>query len=186
MRIYTRRGDRAETSLVDGSRVSKADPRVEAYGALDELASQVGLARALAGPEHGALVRALEARASEVMTAASWVADPTGVLHGRLRHLAREDVERLEEEMDAMSAELPALSHFILPGGCPLAAALHVCRTVCRRTERRIAALHRDAPVDQVLLAYVNRLADWFFVAARMANKLCGRSDWLWDPGEPD
>ena len=181
-RIYTRTGDRATTSLFGGQRVSKAHPRVEAYGCLDELATQIGLARSLATPQQQDLAEVLASVATQVMRAASHVASPQAV-SSRLATVSDEDVASLEREIDDMEAKLPALRSFILPGGSPMAAALQVCRTVCRRAERRLAALAEAESLEPVVLAYVNRLSDWFFVAARYANHLVGVEDEPWRSG---
>ena len=171
MKIYTRTGDHGETSLFGGARVPKHDPRIEAYGTIDELNSQLGVARA------------------------SWPASPLDDLFARIQsdlfdigaHLAAPGstrfpgadparVAELEQSIDAMESELPPLRNFILPAGCAAAAQLHVARTVCRRAERLVAALQ-----DEASIVYLNRLSDFLFVAARYANLKHGVADVTWN-----
>lgn len=168
MKIYTRTGDAGQTSLFDGTRVSKADARVGAYGDVDELNAWLGFARAnLRDPElDGELTRIQR----DLFALGARLADPAETIAARVTKasVTEADVTRLEQLIDRLEGELPPLRHFILAGGSPAGAALHVARTVCRRAERCIVAL--DPPVDPVLLRYVNRLSDLLFVLARAVN----------------
>jgi len=174
-RIYTRGGDAGETSLGDGSRVPKSDPRVAAYGAVDELNSQLGLA--LAAAPAGELHDVLARLQNELFDVGADIAVPVGV-EGRLR-ATQERVDRLEELCDRFNESLPELKSFVLPGGTELAARLHVARSVCRRAE--LAAL--AAPVSPLARIYLNRLSDLLFILARTANAAAGEDEPLWKPG---
>ncbi|MEZ5063154.1 MAG: cob(I)yrinic acid a,c-diamide adenosyltransferase [bacterium] len=164
MKIYTKAGDGGETSLIGGARVSKAEPRVAAYGDVDELNAVLGLAHSHVH-SWAQLRERLEAIQRVLFGIGAELA--TGVEGRELRGRAtEEDVVALEHSIDGMEAELPELTSFILPGGGPAGASLHVARTVCRRAERAVVALGaRD-----VVLRYLNRLSDWLFVAARYVN----------------
>jgi cob(I)alamin adenosyltransferase len=180
MRIYTKTGDAGETGLFGGGRVAKSHPRIAAYGEVDELNSILGWCM-VAG-----MSEALAREQSLLFTAGSWLATPPGAGDAR-KHLPTwpdAAVATLEREMDAWDAALPALKSFILPGGCELAARLHVARTVCRRAERAVVVLATDSAqqVDPRLLVYLNRLSDWLFTAARAANAAVGRADVPWRP----
>ena len=179
MKIYTRTGDAGETALFDGTRVRKSDPRVDAYGHVDELNAMLGLA--LAQRRRRAPRRAARAAAARSVRARRPARRPGGA-HRRARAKGgarRRRRARLEAWIDEAEAELPPLRRFILPGGAPAGAALHVARTVCRRAERRIVSLG-DGAVDPDLLAYVNRLSDLLFVLARLANARAGVADVEW------
>jgi cob(I)alamin adenosyltransferase len=179
VKIYTRTGDAGETSLFDGTRVSKHDARVEAYGEIDELNACIGLARAAGldadlDAELGSIQRDLFAVGAQL-------ADPADRLAPRVKRAALrdDDVGRLEQLIDRLEGELPPLRRFILAGGGPPGAALHLARAVCRRAERRMVAV---APtVDPVLLRYVNRLSDLLFVLARVVNHRAGIPDVEWN-----
>jgi cob(I)alamin adenosyltransferase len=178
-RIYTRGGDTGETSLGDGSRVSKTDARLEAYGSVDELNSVIGLA--LAGEAPAEIRAVLERVQNELFDLGADLSVPAEV-EGRLR-IQREQVDRLEEDCDRFNAELPDLRSFVLPGGTATAAALHVARTIGRRAERethRAAAEHELGPH---VAMYLNRLSDLLFILARAANADAGRDEPLWKPG---
>ena len=168
MKIYTRTGDQGQTSLFDHRRVSKADPRVDAYGEVDELNAWLGFVRAMGiGADlDDALVRIQR----DLFALGAQLADPSEKIAARVSKatLGDEDVGRLEKLIDWLDTELRPLTKFILAGGSPGGAALHVARTVCRRAERRIVAL--APPVDPVLVRYVNRLSDLLFVLARAVN----------------
>lgn len=193
MKIYTKTGDTGETSLFGGTRVPKNDARIEAYGTIDELNSTIGVARAAASPAH------LPSRIDETL------ADVQADLFEIGAHLASPGtsrfpgvdvarIENLEHEIDAMEQELEPLKVFILPGGAPGAAALHISRTVCRRAERlvvglvaavNVAAVNDAAVNDETeatlsSIRYLNRLSDYLFVAARFANKEAGVEDVPW------
>ena len=169
MKLYTRTGDSGETALFDGTRVSKADPRVDAYGEVDELNAVLGIARA-AGPDSELDAR-LARLQQDLFALGARLADPASRIASRVTKAAitDEDVARLEGWIDRADAEVPPPKRFILPGGSPLAAALHLARTICRRAERHVVALGPDA-VEPVLVVYLNRLSDLLFVLARLAN----------------
>jgi cob(I)alamin adenosyltransferase len=179
VKIYTRTGDTGETSLFDGTRVRKSDPRIQACGHVDELNAMLGLARA-SGAD-AALGEELEQLQHDLFALGARLADPNARIAGRVRKaaLGDEDVRRLEARIDAAEADLEPLRRFILPGGSPVGAALHVARTLCRRAERHIVALG-DAAVEPAMLAYVNRLSDLLFVLARLANARAGVPDVEW------
>ncbi|HZP48415.1 MAG TPA: cob(I)yrinic acid a,c-diamide adenosyltransferase [Vicinamibacterales bacterium] len=178
MKIYTRTGDAGETSLFDGTRVGKEDPRVDAYGEVDETNAWLGLARA--SRLDPALAEDIVRIQRDLFALGAQLADPADKIADRVAKavLSDADVERLEQSIDRFEAELPPLRRFILAGGTPAGAALHVARTVCRRAERRIVALR--PPVDPVLIRYVNRLSDLLFVLARVANHRGGVPEVEW------
>jgi cob(I)alamin adenosyltransferase len=181
MKIYTRTGDTGDTSLVGGVRVSKADPRVEAYGDVDELNAWVGLVRGTAPiPDLADIDDALALIQRELFALGAQLADPADRLAEKVTKAAvtPEQVARFERTVDALEAELRPLTAFILPGGSAAGAALHVARTVCRRAERRIVALE-PAP-EPILVQYVNRLSDLLFVMARAVNHRAGRPETEW------
>jgi cob(I)alamin adenosyltransferase len=176
-RIYTRTGDDGTTGLVDGSRRSKADPRLHAVGSVDETNAAIGLAR-LSAPE--AIGAALARIQNDLFDLGADLATP-GSVEGALR-IAPSQVARLEAEIDAATAALAPLTSFILPAGTACAAALHLARTICRRAERDcVAAVAAGDGLEQPALHYVNRLSDLLFVLARLANAQDG--DILWEPG---
>lgn len=181
MKIYTKTGDDGTTGLFGGARIEKDDPRVEAYGTVDELNSVIGVARAASPPEElrEVLVRVQEdlfVIGAELATAPGKEAKlPMGLV-------GDEDVRRLETEIDRAEAELAPLANFILPGGSPSGAALHHARTVCRRAERRVLEASRGAPVRPAVMVYLNRLSDFLFVAARRANHLAAAPETPWAP----
>jgi cob(I)alamin adenosyltransferase len=179
VKIYTRTGDAGETGLFDGTRVSKADPRVEAYGEIDELGAALGLARAAGvDAEVGALIEALQ---RDLHAVAARLADPRHRLAARVEKAAvtADRVSALEAHIDRFEAELPPLRRFVLAGGCQAAAVLHLARTICRRAERRIVGLGPGA-ADPEVLAYVNRLSDLLFVLARLVNHRAGAPEIEW------
>lgn len=165
-KIYTKTGDKGETSLIGGTRVPKYHERIEAYGTLDELNSFIGNLRDQLTTVH--LRDVLFEIQENLFTAESELAtDPDKKLKRPLPHLSEQDVLVLEHEIDAMNIHLPDLSSFILPGGHPLVSLCHVCRTVCRRGERVIIKLSSEILVDPILIKYINRLSDYLFVLAR-------------------
>jgi len=180
-RIYTRTGDKGQTQLASGERVDKFDPRVAAYGSVDETNACLGLARVhLAGDP---VLEAILARAQNDLFDLGADLATTASREGALR-IVEAQVQRLEREIDLLNGELAPLNSFILPGGSAAAAALHLARTVCRRAEREAVALARSpgAEVGAPALKYLNRLSDLLFVAARWANRK-GEADVLWTPG---
>ena len=182
-KIYTRGGDRGETSLGDGSRVSKLDPRVAAYGAVDELNSQLGLVLALEdlGGELGDPLRRIQ---NDLFDVGADISVPHGGDRERLR-LVPEQTEWLEHACDEVNATLEPLKSFVLPGGTPSATYLHLARTVCRRAERLMVALAETdgETVSKPALQFINRLSDHLFVASRFLNHK-DRGDVLWVPGQ--
>ncbi len=176
-RIYTKSGDKGDTALGDGTRVRKHALRVESYGTVDEVNSTVGLARLHAEGEIDAALAAIQ---NDLFDLGADLCRPEGT--GDALRMTDAQVDRLEAAIDAMTAQLEPLRSFVLPGGTPLAAHLHLCRTVSRRAERLVVALSEQHAVNGAALRYLNRLSDWFFVAARMANDE-GRADVLWVPG---
>jgi len=179
-RVYTRTGDDGTTALGSGQRVPKDARRLEAYGTVDEINSQIGLA--IATGLDARVAAALASIQNDLFHLGSDLCireeDKARMPAPRIesRHVAA-----LEKLMDGLSAELPALENFILPGGSPGAAALHVARAVCRRAERILVALAREEPIGEFVVQYVNRLSDALFVLARFENKRSGVEDVLWD-----
>ncbi|MBI2222478.1 MAG: cob(I)yrinic acid a,c-diamide adenosyltransferase [Acidobacteria bacterium] len=180
MKIYTRTGDSGETGLFDGTRVSKADPRVSAYGEVDELNAWLGLVRAGRPPLDAALAGMIDQIQRDLFALGARLADPAHRIAERVTKasIGSGDVTRLEEWIDKLESELPPLRRFILAGGCPPGAALHVARTVCRRAERAVVGLG-DAAVQDVVV-YLNRLSDLLFVMARAANHRAGAPEMEW------
>ena len=173
MKIYTRGGDKGQTSLFGGARVAKNDARIEAYGTIDELNSFIGVARAAwaSSPIDGELA----AIQSDLFDVGAQLASP-GI--ARFSGVKKERVDALEHSIDTMEHDLEPLTSFILPAGSAPAAHLHVARTVCRRAERLVVALSDES--HMTTLAYLNRLSDWLFVAARFANARNETKDVLW------
>jgi cob(I)alamin adenosyltransferase len=179
VRIYTKAGDDGTTGLLGSGRVPKDDPRIEAYGTIDELNAVLGLARAQGlDPAADLLVAQLQ---NDLFVVGSALADfaPKGPFHNAVTGL---HVEQLETAIDAMETELAPLVQFILPGGTPAAAQIHLARTVCRRAERLTVRLSHlpDQDVAKPLIAYLNRLSDLLFVLARVVNHRAGIADTLW------
>ncbi len=186
MKIYTKTGDGGETGLFGGPRVRKSDPRVEAYGEVDELNAAVGAARAAAPAPDPELDAHLARIQDDLFRVGAELATPHGAkARAAIPPLDARRAERLEQAIDGWDAVLPPLHAFVLPGGTPAAAALHVARCVCRRAERRVVALAGAEAVEPATLAYLNRLSDFLFVAARLENHRSGRGDTPWDPARP-
>ncbi len=179
-RIYTRGGDKGQTSLGDGSRVPKHDLRVAAYGTVDEANSVIGLARLHTAGDADATLMRIQ---NDMFDLGADLCTPEeeNPKYPPLR-IVGEQIDRLEREIDAMNAELQPLKSFILPGGCPASAYLHLARTVTRRAERLITELAEAEPVNPVAIRYANRLSDHLFVMARWLNDK-GAGDVLWVPG---
>ena len=175
-KIYTRGGDAGETSLGDGSRVTKLDPRIAAYGMVDELNSQLGVV--LAGELPDALRSALERVQNDLFDLGADLSRPYVEGDGKLR-VTQAMIDALERDCDELNAPLPDLTSFVLPGGTEAAARLHVARTVARRAE--LASL--AAEVNPLARVYINRLSDLLFIAARTANASAGADEPLWRPG---
>ena len=178
-RIYTRGGDGGETSLGDGSRVSKLDCRIGAFGTVDELNSALGVVLAGELPER--LREPLALIQNELFDVGADLSVPWGVTD-RLR-VEQAMIDRLESFCDELNAELPELRSFVLPGGTEAAARLHVARTVCRRAERDVLAGSEELELNPLVLVYLNRLSDLLFILARSANAAAGVDEPLWKPG---
>ncbi len=179
MKIYTRTGDRGETGLFDGTRVSKADARVDAYGEIDELNAALGFARALdVDTEIAGEIAHIQ---RDLHAVGALLADPQKRIAPRVSKAVIDEarIVELEALVDRFDEELPPLRRFILSGGCPPGAALHVARTICRRAERRIVALGESA-VDAEVVTYVNRLSDLLFTMARVVNHRAGVAETEW------
>ncbi len=178
-RIYTRGGDAGETSLGDGTRVSKLDGRIAAYGTVDELNAVIGAV--LAGACHDAFRAPLSRIQNELFDLGADLAVPVGI-DGRLR-ITQEAIDELERLCDLFNADLDELKSFVLPGGTPAAAGLHVARTVCRRAERETLAAAQSTEISPLAAVYLNRLSDFLFILSRASNALAGQSEPLWEPG---
>jgi cob(I)alamin adenosyltransferase len=178
-KIYTRGGDQGETSLGDGSRVSKLDCRIGAFGTVDELNSALGVV--LAGNTPDGMRATLERVQNELFDVGADLSVPWGVTD-RLR-VEEGMIERLEADCDAFNADLPELRSFVLPGGTEAAARLHVARTVCRRAEREVLLGAQEVELNPLVLRYLNRLSDLLFILARAANAAAGQDEPLWKPG---
>lgn len=187
-RIYTRGGDAGRTMLVNGRRVRKDDARVEAYGTVDELNACIGRAReqALADsarwPVLAGLCESLLRVQHELFNLGSEVATDPGALGERQPRVRASDIQRLEGEIDKLNPRLASLDSFVLPGGSPLNAEMHVCRTVCRRAERRVTALAHGNSSPGLPVRYLNRLSDALFVWGRWACLCTDRAETLWQP----
>jgi cob(I)alamin adenosyltransferase len=178
VKIYTRTGDTGETSLFDNSRVSKADPRVDAYGEVDELNAWLGLVRAMGFDTD--LDAELLGIQRDLFAVGAQLADPSDRLAARVTRafVTDGDVSRLERLIDRLEGEIEPLTRFILAGGSAAGASLHVARTVCRRAERRMVAL--APPADPLLIRYMNRLSDLLFVLARVVNHRSRQPETEW------
>lgn len=191
-RIYTRTGDAGETGLVTGQRVKKSDLRIAAYGDVDELNSQVGVARSINALHAAGALRPAGAPGRDSID--GWLRDVQNELFvvgsdlacvladrpAQMKVVGNAEITRLEQRIDSMNETLGPLTEFILPGGGVLGSAIHVARTVCRRAERAAVALAQREPVDPLSIAYLNRLSDFLFVLARFAAKQCGEAEELW------
>lgn len=186
MKIYTKTGDGGQTALYGGERVSKASARVEAYGTVDELNSFIGLARSECLQQN--ISEQLKKIQFDLFTLGSEAATPADKLtlaNGMPRlalTISDEDIDGLEKWVDALEENLEPLQFFILPAGGKPSAALHVCRTVCRRAERSLVFLSQHEEVRPVLIKYLNRLSDYLFVAARYVSKMNGEAEEYWNP----
>lgn len=187
-RIYTKRGDGGETSLVGGQRLPKDALRIEAYGTVDELNSFVGMAclsaeeAEIEKPSLMQLAMILRRVQHELFNLGSILATKPEDVHPKQPRVTQADTRQLEAEIDEMNAALPDLRSFVLPGGCRLNSELHVCRTVCRRAERICVTLSRQEEVPAEAVQYLNRLSDAFFVWSRWASRELGAHEVLWEP----
>ncbi|MBV2165347.1 MAG: cob(I)yrinic acid a,c-diamide adenosyltransferase [Kaistella sp.] len=188
MKIYTKTGDKGETALYGGTRVSKASARVESYGTIDELNSFIGFAKTEIKDEK--VLAQLRKIQFDLFTVGSESATPTDKLtlaNGKSRlalMISDTEIEELENWMDAFEEELQPLQYFILPGGGKAATSLHICRTVCRRAERSLVFLNESEEVRPELIKYLNRLSDYLFVLARYMSKINNESEEYWNPND--
>jgi cob(I)alamin adenosyltransferase len=178
MKIYTKTGDRGDTSLFGGQRVPKDALRIEAYGTVDELNSVIGCVRA----EHpdAEIDEILEEVQHDLFELGADLATPRSVEKSRVRRVEGKDVQRLERAIDRMEGSLKPLRSFVLPGGSVAAARLHLARTVCRRAERIVVRLSRNEDIGESMIVYLNRLSDLLFVLARAANHRSGVPEVRW------
>jgi cob(I)alamin adenosyltransferase len=187
-RVYTKKGDGGLTALAGGQERPKHDVRIEAYGAVDELNAFVGSARQTVSEQSAPpaelpwLDRVLARTQQNLFNLGSLLATLPEDLHPRQARIRPQDIEQLERDIDRCNEVLPPLRSFVLPGGSRLNADLHVCRTVCRRAERRVSALGARESVDALGLVYLNRLSDAFFVFSRWVVAICRGQETLWDP----
>lgn len=182
-KIYTKGGDKGETSLLGGTRVPKSHDRVEAYGNLDELNSFIGLIRDQDIDPH---YRAILIRIQEnLFIAEALIARDPAKKTRDLPLISDNDIILLENEIDAMNEDLPPLRNFILPGGHPVVSMCHIARTVCRRAERSLIRLNMTSPVEDIIIRFVNRLSDYLFVLARKTGKDKGAAETPWITGSP-
>ncbi len=178
MKIYTKTGDRGDTSLFGGQRVPKDALRIEAYGTVDELNSILGLVRADNGdPRIDAILEVVQ---NELFELGADLATPQSVERGNVKRIDARDVQALEKVIDDLGGQLKPLRSFILPGGSPVAARMHFARTVCRRAERAVVRLSRNEDIGDTVVMYLNRLSDLLFVLARYANHRGGIGEVRW------
>ncbi|WKS96052.1 cob(I)yrinic acid a,c-diamide adenosyltransferase [Riemerella columbina] len=188
MKIYTKTGDKGETALYGGRRVSKASLRVESYGTIDELNAFIGIAKSYIHDE--AVLHQLKIIQFDLFTVGSEAATPIDKMklaNGKWRlplTIDEAEVEQLEQWMDAWDEQLEPLQFFILPGGGKAATHLHAARTICRRAERALVALSQEEEVRAILIKYLNRLSDYLFVLARYISKVQGEPEEFWNPSE--
>ena len=183
-RIYTKAGDKGQTSLAGGQRIAKDARRIECYGTVDELNAFTGMAGVSAQEALPSLAIILKRVQHELFNLGSILATRPENVHPKQPRITGAEVEQLEREIDAMNASLPALRSFVLPGGSRLNTELHACRTICRRAERMAVALAREEEIPPETVQYLNRLSDAFFVWSRWANQQLGMPEVLWEPNE--
>ena len=181
MKIYTRTGDKGETGLLGGTRVPKDDDRIEAYGTVDELNSHIGMLRDLAAPHCDELLVTVQ---NKLFAIGSQLASASAeeAMKFSVPLITDPDIKALEDEMDRMDKELEPMRNFILPGGHPAVSQAHICRTVCRRAERRAVHLGGADDVNGTIVRYLNRLSDLLFVMARHLGRLHNVQDIPWTP----
>ena len=180
MRIYSKTGDKGTTSLLGGKRVPKYHLRIEAYGTVDELIAYVGLLRDQNISD--SIREQLVSVQDRLMVCASLMAADCDDCQSQLPQLFEEDITALEQQIDAMDRELPPLTSFVLPGGHPTVSYCHVARNVCRRAERHAIELHEETEFSELVIRYMNRLSDYFFVLARKLTKDLGIKEVIWAP----
>lgn len=180
MKIYTRTGDKGETSLLGGARVSKSDIKIEAYGTVDELNAYIGLLR-----DHQELSNSesilLEIQ-DRLFTIGSYLAVEAGKSFDFIPELGEEDIIRLEKEIDSLNSDLPEMRNFVLPGGHSIVSFCHIARCVCRRAERIVIALDKQEQVKPIIIKYLNRLSDYLFILARKLTQDLGVKEIPWTP----
>ncbi|MCS7296827.1 MAG: cob(I)yrinic acid a,c-diamide adenosyltransferase [Bacteroidia bacterium] len=181
MKIYTKTGDKGETGLLGGGRVSKADPRIEAYGTIDELNAMIGLLAQYVPAEEKDSLRRIQ---SSLFTIGSHLAAGRAEKPVPLPILEPSEIEWLENDIDRRTGEIPPLRHFILPGSCEPEAYAQVARTICRRAERRLVALYLSEPGETIFLQYLNRLSDWLFIFGRYLSWRLGVEEIPWKPAK--
>lgn len=181
MKIYTKTGDKGQTALIGGRRVSKADLRIDAYGTVDELNSWIGLVRDQ--PVNEVRKEELKEIQDRLFTVGAELAtDPEKAVKRAIPVIIEADVLRLEQAMDEMDAELPELRAFVLPGGNQSVSFCHLARTVCRRAERLVISLTEESPVDELVIQYLNRLSDYLFVLSRKMAQELNAEEVAWKP----
>ncbi len=182
MKIYTKTGDTGKTSLIGGTKVLKSDPRIEAYGTVDELNSHIGLVSDYCNEETAKII--LKEIQDRLFTIGSELAcDPKKDTKLSIPDLHESDVELLEKEMDRMDAELPVMKNFILPGGLPAVSFMHIARCVCRRTERCcVNLMENSGEVNPLIIKYINRLGDYLFILARYTGMNNNSPEIIWKP----
>ncbi|MCS7152789.1 MAG: cob(I)yrinic acid a,c-diamide adenosyltransferase [Bacteroidia bacterium] len=179
MKIYTRSGDKGETGLLGGGRVSKADLRIEAYGSLDELNASLGVLAQYVSSEDIDSIRRVQ---SALFVIGSHLAAGRSEKPVPLPELEAEEITWLEKDIDRRQEEVSPMRHFILPGSCIAEAYAHLARTICRRAERRLVALHEVEPLNPLFLQYLNRLSDWLFILGRHLSHRLGAEEIPWVP----
>ncbi|MBF0286383.1 MAG: cob(I)yrinic acid a,c-diamide adenosyltransferase [SAR324 cluster bacterium] len=188
-KVYTKTGDTGETGLVGGRRIPKTHLRIEAYGTVDELNSVIGIARCFNSQKEPSQRRnkfelILQAIQQKLFDLGSELATYPGDEYEGQITVCEQDVQWLEEVIDAMNKEIPPLTSFILPGGSPLNAFLHQARTLCRRAEREVIRLSEKEPIGDIIIPYLNRLSDGLFVFGRWVSTTMGETEVLWEPGK--
>ena len=183
MKVYTKTGDGGTTSLIGGERVSKADPRVEAYGTVDELSAHLALlADMMRSNGHFERVAAdIDEIQKDLMVVEALLATGEGG-NGKVAPLSADAIKRLESQIDEMGTELPPLKGFVIPGGHPVVSQCHVCRTVCRRAERAAVGMSEQYPATPGTAEYLNRLSDWLYVAGRKVVEILEVKESYWTP----
>jgi len=187
-RVYTRKGDDGQTRLVGGQKVPKDSLRIQAYGTVDELNAFVGQAcetarlAMTAYPALQPMTDVLTRVQHELFNLGSILATLPEDVHPNQPQITKGNVKQLENEIDSVNEHLPALKSFVLPGGCQLNIDLHICRTICRRAERRCVSLSKEETVPAEAMRYLNRLGDAFFVWSRWSSQLMNAPETLWDP----
>lgn len=178
MKIYTKTGDKGDTSLYGGKRISKADLKIDTYGTVDELNSHIGLVKDVCPNEQNEILAIVQ---EQLFTIGAILATPAGKVNTFFPEIEVADVERLEKQIDFMNESLPELDAFIMPGGHIHVSYCHIARTVCRRAERLCVALAKNEEVNELIIKYLNRLSDYLFVLARkLAKDLCiAERKWL-------